>query len=131
MRTYFILIGLLIFSFGQLAAQRACTSAAYLQNELQNDPSLSSQLSRIDAFIQQQINIAQTVNATARIEGITIKIPVVVHILYHLPDENINDERVYSQIAMLNKCYRRTNADTVNTPAVFKSRAADCEIEFQ
>jgi hypothetical protein len=131
MRTYFILIGLLIISFGQLAAQRACSSAVYLQNEIQNDPSLSSQVNRIEAFVQQQIAIAQTVNTTARIEGLTIKIPVVVHILYHLPGENLNDEIVYKQIEVLNKCYRRTNSDTANTPAVFKSRAADCEIEFQ
>lgn len=131
MRTYFLLIGLLAISFGQLAAQKACSSAIYLQNELNNDPSFSAKLNNVEAFIQQHLNAVQTVNTSSRIEGITIKIPVVVHILYHLPDENISNEQVYAQIDMLNKCYRRMNADTGNTPAVFKSRAADCEIEFQ
>jgi hypothetical protein len=131
MRTYVILIGILIFSFGQLAAQRACSSADYLQNELRNDPSLANQVNSIETFIQTQIARAQTTNTAARVYGFTIKIPVVVHILYHLPGENISDEQVYNQIEVLNKCFRRTNADTVNTPAVFKSRAADCEIEFQ
>src|SRR6476660_9614174 len=131
MRTYFLAIGVLIFSFGQLAAQRACFSADHLQNELHNNSALGEQLNRIETFIQQQITKSQTANTASRIFGATIKIPVVVHILYHLPGENISDEKVYSQIDMLNKCYRRTNADTANTPARFKSRAADCEIEFQ
>jgi Pregnancy-associated plasma protein-A/Secretion system C-terminal sorting domain len=131
MRIYLLLIGLSVISIGQLAAQKACSSAVYLQNELHNDPSLSAQVNRIEAFIQQQITNAQTVNTTGRIEGLVIKIPVVVHILYHSPDENINNEKVYGQIDMLNKCYRRTNPDTANTPYYFKSRAADCEIEFQ
>jgi hypothetical protein len=127
MRTYFIAIGVLIFSFGQLNAQRACLSSDHLQNELQNNSSLAEQLNRIESFIQHQL---QAPNSSSRIFGSTIKIPVVVHILYHLPGENISDEQVYNQIDMLNKCYRRTNPDTANTPARFKSRAADCEIEF-
>lgn len=131
MRFYFIAIGVLIFSFGQLAAQRACYSVERLQNELNNNPSLADQLNRIEGFVQQKIRTAQTTNPAARLFGTTIKIPVVVHILYHLPGENISDEQVYDQIDILNKCYRRTNPDTVNTPATFKSRAADCEIEFQ
>lgn len=131
MRTYFILIGILISSVGRLSAQRACSSADYLQNELRNDPSLAGQVNRIEAFIQQQISKAQTTNTASRVYGVTIKIPVVVHILYHLPGENISDEKVFNQIDILNKCFRRSNADTINTPAVFKSRAADCEIEFQ
>jgi hypothetical protein len=131
MRTYFILIGILTLSFGQLAAQRACFSASYLQNEMRNDPSFESRVNNIETFIQRQIAIAQSPATTARVEGVKIKIPVIVHILYHLPGENISDEQVLNQIDMLNKCYRRTNPDTVNTPSVFKSRAADCEIEFQ
>ena len=46
-------------------------------------------------------------------------------------EENISDEKVYSQIRILNENFRRLNADTVNTPEWFKSIAADCEIEFQ
>jgi len=125
MRTYFIAIGVLIFSFGQLNAQRACLSSDHLQNELQNNSSLAEQLNRIEGFIQHQLQVP---NTSSRIFGSTIKIPVVVHILYHLPGENISDEQVYNQIDMLNKCYRRTNPDTANTPARFKSRAADCEM---
>jgi len=127
MRTYVLLIGAMIFSFIQTSAQRACFSADYLQISLRNNPSLASQVNKLEDFIQQKVAAA----ANSRLQGITYKIPVVVHVLYHLPGENISDEKVFSQLEMLNKCFRRTNSDTANTPAVFKSRAADCEIEFQ
>lgn len=59
-----------------------------------------------------------------------IIIPVVVHVLYNNNDQNISDQQVISQIISLNNDYRRLNADTVNTPAPFKSVAADTRIEF-
>jgi hypothetical protein len=126
MRTYFIAIGLLIISLGELSAQRACFSYERLQSELAFNPTLPAELNNIETFIQRQLSKP----AASRLVGNVIKIPVVVHILYHLPGENINDQVVFSQIEMLNQCYRRKNADTVNTPSAFKPRAADCEIEF-
>jgi hypothetical protein len=131
MRTLFVLLGVLIISVGQLAAQRACTSSSYLQNELKNNPYLSDQISRIENFVRREVAKKQTGNIIAREQKFIVKIPVVVHILYHIPDENISDQKVFSQVDMLNKCFRRTNPDTINTPPIFRSKAADCEIEFQ
>ncbi|MDP4284885.1 MAG: M43 family zinc metalloprotease [Bacteroidota bacterium] len=59
-----------------------------------------------------------------------IIIPVVIHILYNTNDQNISDKQVLSQITSLNNDYRRLNTDTVNTPAPFKSIAADTRIVF-
>ncbi|MEI9810458.1 MAG: M43 family zinc metalloprotease [Bacteroidota bacterium] len=131
MRTYFILVLLLIISFGQLAAQRACSTSEYQQNEITKDPSIALQVNKIEQFIQAQIANRQAAAPNARLQHMVIRIPVVVHILYHQPAENISDQRVYSEIDMLNQCFRRTNADSSKTPAAFKSLAADCEIEFQ
>ncbi len=127
MRTYLLAIGLLTLSLGQVAAQRACSYTEHLQNTITNNPSFSTEMNKVENFIQQRLAAGNT----SRLTGNIIRIPVVVHILYHVPGENISDQQVYSQIAMLNQCYRRTNPDTTNTPSVFKSRAADCEIEFQ
>jgi hypothetical protein len=124
----------MIASTGQLGAQRACSSAIYEQNELLSNPSLAEQVKGIETFIHQRLTSTLSTNTAARLygsEGAVIKIPVVVHILYHTQDENISDERVFSQLDMLNQCYRRKNADSANTPAVFKKVAADCGIEFQ
>ena len=112
----------------QLTAQR-CLSSSYQQEQLKNDLSLAEKINAVEIFTRQ--HIATQNNIANRIEGTVIKIPVVVHILYHLPSEKITDAQVQSQITALNICFRRRNADTINTPARFKSLAADCEIEFQ
>lgn len=59
-----------------------------------------------------------------------ITIPVVVHVLYNTAAQNISDEQILSQIASLNKDYRRENADAANTPEPFKKVAADVRIQF-
>ena len=59
-----------------------------------------------------------------------ITVPVVVHVVYNAPQENISDQQIQSQIDVLNKDYRRTNIDNIMTPSVWTSIAADCEIEF-
>ncbi len=130
MRTYLTAIGILFISVNQVSAQRACSSAEYLQNELRRNPSLADKLTQIENFIQHHRS-SQSFNTGSRLQSVVFKIPVVVHILYHLPGENISDQQVFSQIEILNQCFRRNNADTANTPAVFQSRATDCEIEFQ
>ncbi len=111
----------------QVAAQRDCRSFSRQQEHMENDPGLRSRITALETFTLQHSGN----NTAGRIEANVIKIPVVVHILYHYPSEKIGDEQIIAQLAMLNKCFRKLNADTVNTPAVFKSLAADCEIEFQ
>ena len=59
-----------------------------------------------------------------------VTIPVVVHIVYNTPLQNISNATVQSQIDVLNKDFRRLNADTVNTPAPFKPLGGDPQIEF-
>jgi hypothetical protein len=121
---FFILWGLAFAN--QQAAQKNCTSHPYQQQRLKDNISLSDNISRIETFIRQQSGAG----TAERIEEVTIKIPVVVHNLYHYPTEKISLEQVMSQIAALNQCFRRRNADTVRTPAYFRPLAADCNIEF-
>jgi len=114
----------------QLVAQRDCTSFEYEQQKLQADPSLKNKINNLESFIQRNLtspsNIAGKPHA-----GSVITIPVVVHILYNKSQENISDEKVFSQIKVLNESFRRLSADTVNTPEWFKGIAADCGIEFK
>ena len=58
-------------------------------------------------------------------------IPVVVHVVYNNSTENISDDQVHSQIAVLNKDFRKLNEDGVNVPIPFKPMAADGRIEFK
>ena len=111
----------------QLTAQERCSSTSYQEEELRNNPFLAERISAIEAFTRLQIQN----NTVARTAGGIIKIPVVVHNLYHTATEKISDAQVASQIDALNKYFRRRNADTINAPSYFRELGADCEIEFQ
>jgi len=62
------------------------------------------------------------------------KIPVVVHIVHRGEavgtGVNISNAQVLSQIKVLNADFRRLNADSINTPQVFRSVAGKMNIEF-
>jgi hypothetical protein len=131
MRVYFILGLLMTAFFGQGFAQQSCSSFAYQQDQFLADPSLKTKTTAIEDFIKRQL---ATTTSTLQQRGshtFTITIPVVVHILYHNDDENVSDQFVTKQLKALNECFRRLNADSVNTPDRFKELAADCEIEFK
>jgi hypothetical protein len=59
-----------------------------------------------------------------------LTIPVVVHVVYKKPAENISDAQVKSQIAVLNKDFRATNPDKSKVPPVWKSLVADTNVQF-
>lgn len=131
MRTLLLLQLILAVLAGPLQAQRDCSSHTYLQHELLRDPLIKNDVDRIENFVQSRMTSRSGLGAKPQGAGKVVKIPVVVHILYHRSDENISDENVFNQIRILNESFRRRNADTVNTPLAFREVAADCEIEFQ
>ena len=59
-----------------------------------------------------------------------IRIPVVVHVVWHTAAQNISDAQIQSGLDVLNADFRRLNADAGSVPAVFAGVAADCRIEF-
>jgi hypothetical protein len=60
-----------------------------------------------------------------------IIIPVIVHVVYNTPEQNISTAQIRSQIAVLNKDFRKKNSDIVNIPGAFKDIAGDASIEFR
>ncbi|MFI5148106.1 MAG: M43 family zinc metalloprotease [Bacteroidia bacterium] len=61
----------------------------------------------------------------------TYIIPVVFHILHDYGPENISDAQVLDEVNILNRDYRKLNADTSVVDSVFKSIIADTKIEFR
>jgi hypothetical protein len=59
-----------------------------------------------------------------------VRIPVVVHVVWNTPAQNVSDAQIQSQIDVLNADFRRTNADAGSVPGVFAGVAADTRIEF-
>ena len=69
-------------------------------------------------------------NARDTLSGEVIVVPVVFHVLYNTTAQNVSDQQVLSQLAVLNNDYRKHNADTIYTPDPFKSVTADARIVF-
>lgn len=78
----------------------------------------------------QQLQKNQDKRNGSRANDIIYRIPVVVHVLYTQPSENIHDSLIYNQIEVLNNAFRRDNGDTIYTRAEFKPFAGDAGIEF-
>ncbi|WP_276486112.1 M43 family zinc metalloprotease [Paraflavitalea pollutisoli] len=123
-----VLASSILLMAGSVCAQRPCASFEYQQQQLQANPALAAKMTQALARPQSDVLLMGAGDAPA----ITIiKIPVVVHVLYNVPANNISDAQIKSQIDVLNRDFRRLNADTVFTPAIFKKLAADCQIEFE
>ncbi|MEO6168891.1 MAG: M43 family zinc metalloprotease [Chitinophagales bacterium] len=61
----------------------------------------------------------------------SLSIPVVVHVLYKTAEQNISDDQIMSQIAVLNCDFRKVNGDFQNVvPGVFQGLGTDMGIEF-
>lgn len=123
---------LLILTSYYLKAQdgdevKSCGTMEYLDIRLKQNPELEQKLKNLENYTKEWID-----NHTNDLESIkdVIVIPVVVHIVYNKPEENISDAQVLTQIEVLNQDYRRMNTDASNTPSFFAPVAADCQIEF-
>lgn len=92
-------------------------------------------LSRSPAYVRARNDIENmALRYTSRADinqrtGIT-RIPVVVHVLWKTPAQNISDAQINSQIDVLNQDFRRTNADVSLTPDPFRPLTADARLEF-
>jgi hypothetical protein len=111
----FLLIGLLGI------AQERCISLAITGGMI--DPQANA--------IRETASNQRTAAAQKAIsEEAVIRIPVVVHVLYHNNTQNISDAQIKSGLQALNRDFRRRNADTVKTPQRFRHLAADVQIDF-
>jgi len=115
---------ILLFS-NTLFAQKKCGTTDYLRLLENNHPEIMDEKITLEKDIQKWIKD----NPKYKLKSI-ITIPVVVHVVYNSPQQNISDQQIQSQITVLNNDYRRTNIDAMMTPSVWASVAADCEIEF-
>jgi Pregnancy-associated plasma protein-A len=89
-------------------------------------------LAETDPVYRDNRRIIESNTRTARLATRTsvIRIPVVVHVLFHADQENLEMSQIESQIAALNRDYRMQNADRSQIPDPFRIFAADTLIEF-
>lgn len=108
-----------------LSAQNSCVSELMLQEKLAGDAAFAARFSdnqkAFDRFLNHQNHLAFRS---------TLVVPVVVHVVWYNEAQNISDEQIHSQIAVLNADFRALNCEIPNVPAEFQPLIADMEIEF-
>lgn len=124
-RNLLLLPVLLLLLAGSLRAQqRTCAANEVLLRQLQENPEMQQMR---DAIEQQTAQFIQSGGVKDRV---VVTIPVVVHVVWNTTAENLSDDKILSQIDVLNADFRRLNADAANTPSYFQGVAADCEVNF-
>lgn len=109
--TIFVVLGLAWSNFA--VAQKKCGTNA------------SSHVSH-----QDRLSLKEKVKKSTNRPRDIYSIPVVVHVLWRLPEQNISEAQIQSQIEVLNEDFRRMNTNYAHTPDVFKALSEDSEIEF-
>ena len=107
------------------AQKRKCGATPAQSAQLEMHPELRGRLFSLEAATR-----------TRRATGVVIRrgllrIPVIVHVVYKTPEENISDAQIKSQIQVLNKDFRAKNSDVTKTPAVWRPLATDAMLEFK
>lgn len=114
----------ILFSNAQF--KRCYTHELMVQKENQNP----GYMQRINDVFENAKNIAEHNRNNRALNDTVYHVQVVFHVVYTSPAENIPDSVLVNQIEVLNRDYRRRNADTVQTRACFQPVAADAGIEF-
>ncbi len=114
-----------VVKFDGTPERRTCATMDVYNKMIQKYPEYKINREIIEKQTQEYIKVHGKLNSNT-----IITIPVVVHVVYNTPQQNISEDQVQSQIDVLNRDYRRHNLDTVNTPAPFKPVGADAQVQF-
>jgi len=107
------------------APRRTCASAAMHLRLLEAYPDIRKR----QADLEKRTSSRMASKTVARSTPYGIR--VVVHVLFHNETDNIPDERIHSQIDVLNEDFRARNADRVGVPAVWAGLVDDAMVEFE
>jgi len=102
-----------------------CATSEYMKALEQFDPSFTQRQSEAINKVNQWL----TLKRQNMVEQI-ITVPVVVHLLWNTNDQNLPDNVIQSQIDVVNQDYTRANADTVQTPLIWRTYAGNPELQF-
>ncbi len=109
--------------------QHHCGSTEHMQNIYQQNPGMEQQV--MDLHLRSWTEGKENLDNNRSSSPPTYIIPVVFHIIHDYGTENISDAQIFDQMNILNRDFRKLNADTSQIVAPFDSIAADCNIEFR
>lgn len=123
----FMLAG--VSALAQSQGSHRCVSWERQQKRMEENPAVRLRMQLSEQKTQAWLHKRATMRTMSDTVPV-IRIPVVVHVVYNTSTQNISDAQIKSQIDVLNADYRRLNADTTNTPSVWKKLGGDSKIEF-
>ena len=113
--------------FSNLNAQEKdkCYANIKRAERIKNNPSLKSEIEKKESFLQNYLNTHKSEKRTE------VVIPVVVHVLYFKPEENISDEQIQSQITVLNEDFGFYNSNKLASNHPFYKYCGNSGIQFK
>lgn len=127
MKRIFITLVVSCNAFFAMAQHLPCGSDAKRRELIHNHPEILQQEADHELITNQLINQQKTNRANQQI----YTIPVVFHIIHQNGAENISDAQVIDAVNILNRDYRKLNADTAAIVHGFDTLCADAGIEFR
>ncbi len=125
MKTKLLLtITLAIFSWN-VNAQEKCGTMKHWEFIKSKDPDAAKRMQQLEEKTQERIK-----NFAVQKKKQIITIPVVVHVLWNDPIEDISNAQIQSQIDILNEDFRLLNSDSLTDTHPFYYDTDDAEIEF-
>ena len=109
----------------ELPSRRTCATQEVNERLLRTVPGYPEVRAGIENLTAQVVGLR-----TALRTGCT-EVPVVVHVVHQNPAEDISEDQVHSQIAVLNADYRAANPDRSATPEVFRPLVGDARVTFR
>ena len=113
---------------GQERKVRKCASDDRYQAMLQRDPEFRAARKQLRVLTEA----FEAVRESGRFGERTgpVRLPVVVHVVYHTDAQNISDEQIKSQLAALDADYQKQNPDVASVPTPFKDRVGNPLVQF-
>jgi hypothetical protein len=111
---------------GPAPERRSCACLQVHFGLLDRFPQFRANQARLEQFTHFYLQAGDFVARRA-----VATIPVVVNVVHRLPEENLSDAQVESQIAVLSRDFRKQNGDVSKVPPPFAPLAADARIEFE
>ncbi len=107
-----------------LPKRRQCGTMAVHHRLLERHPEFRQRQQTLEGAIMRRM-----MAGPPRRVGPT-RIPVVVHVVYNQPSENISGGQIRSQILALNRDFRAKNTDKSKVPSVWGGLVTDAQVEF-
>jgi hypothetical protein len=114
-----------IMANGQSTPRRTCGAMEVHYHLIERHPEFRTALAALETQTTRRMAAAAAFRVTE-----TAYIPVVVHVVYNTPEQNISQEQIDGQIEVLNRDYAAKNADKSKVPAPWTGLVADTGIQF-